>query len=90
MRRGPPFLLGILLALLPGCAADPFGAPPRVKTHGYRARATLKSDGVEKAAFDLAVFRDLRRKGPVDGPALIRAAGTLCSTATSTLCPRAT
>lgn len=71
MRRVPPFLLGILLALLPGCAADPFGAPPRVKTHGYRARATLKSDGVEKAAFDLAVFRDLRRKGPVDGPALV-------------------
>jgi hypothetical protein len=42
-----------------------------VKTHGYRARVTLKSDGVEKAAFDLAVFRDLRRKGPVDGPALV-------------------
>jgi hypothetical protein len=42
-----------------------------VKTHGYRARVTLKSNGVEKAAFDLAVFRDLRRKGPVDGPALV-------------------
>ena len=42
-----------------------------MKTHGYRARVTLKSDGVEKAAFDLAVFRDLRRKGPVDGPALV-------------------
>ena len=71
MRRVPFFFLGVLVALLPGCAADPFGAPPRVKTHGYRARVTLKSDGVEKAAFDLAVFRDLRRKGPVDGPALV-------------------
>lgn len=71
MRRVPPVLLGVFLALLPGCAADPFGAPPRVKTNGYRARVTLRSDGVEKAAFDLAVFRDLRRKGPVDGPALV-------------------
>ncbi len=71
MKRRPTFLLGVLLALLPGCAADPFGAPTRVKTHGYRARVTLRSDGVEKAAFDLAVFRDLRRKGPADGPALV-------------------
>ena len=71
MRRVAPLLLGVLLALLPGCAADPFGAPPRVKTHGYRARVTLRSDGVEKAAFDLAVFGDLRRKGPVDGRALV-------------------
>jgi len=71
VKRSPPFLLGILLSLLPGCAADPFGAPPRVTTHGYRARVTLKSDGVEKAAFDVAVLRNLRRKGPVDGPALV-------------------
>jgi hypothetical protein len=42
-----------------------------VKTHGYRARVTLKSDGVEKAAFDLAVLRELRRKGPAGGPALV-------------------
>ena len=32
---------------------------------------TLRSDGVEKAAFDLAVLRDLRRKGPEDGAALV-------------------
>ncbi len=57
--------------LLSGCSADPFGAPPRARTHGYRARVTLKTDGVEKAAFDLAVLRDLRRKGPADGPALV-------------------
>lgn len=71
MRRVPALLLGALLAVLPGCVADPFGAPQRVKTHGYRARVTLKSDGVEKASFDLAVFRDLRRKGAADGPALV-------------------
>lgn len=71
MRRVPALLLGALLAVLPGCVADPFGAPQRVKTHGYRARVTLKSDGVEKASFDLAVFRDLRRKGPANGPALV-------------------
>jgi hypothetical protein len=71
VKRSPPLLLGTYLALLAGCAADPFGAPPRAKTHGYRARVTLKSDGVEKAAFDLAVFRDLRRKGSEDGPALV-------------------
>ena len=64
MRQVPPVLLGVFLALLPGCAADPFGAPLRLKTHGYRARVTFKSDGVEKAAFDLAVLGNLRRRGP--------------------------
>jgi hypothetical protein len=64
-------LLGALLPLLPGCNADPFGAPPRPKTHGYRARVTLRSDGVERAAYDLAVRGNLRRKGPKDGPALV-------------------
>lgn len=71
MTRVPRVLVGAFLALLAGCAADPFGAPLRVKTNGYRARVTLKSGGVEKAAFELAVFRDLRRKGPADGPALV-------------------
>lgn len=71
MRRARPLLLGVVLAVLPGCVGDPFGAPQRVKTHGYRARVTLKTNGIEKAAFELAVFRDLRRKGPVDGPALV-------------------
>lgn len=71
MRRTSPFFPGLLVVLLSGCAADPFGAPPRARTHGYRARVTLKTDGLEKAAFDLAVLRDLRRKGPADGPALV-------------------
>ena len=70
-RIFPPLLLGALLSLLSGCHAYPFGAPPRAKTHGYRARVTLRSDGVEKAAYDLAVRGDLRRKGPKDGPALV-------------------
>jgi hypothetical protein len=59
------------MLLLPGCAADPFGAPPRVTTRGYRARMTLRIDGIEKASFDVAVHGDLRRKGPKDGPALV-------------------
>ena len=69
MRVVPCALLGAIL--LSGCAADPFGAPPRVKTHGYRARMTLRIDGAEKASFDVAVRGDLRRKGPKEGPALI-------------------
>ena len=70
-RVFPPLLLGALLPLLPGCHADPFGAPPRAKTHGYRARVTLRSSGVERAAYDLAVRGDLRRKEPKDGAALV-------------------
>lgn len=71
MRVSPSLLLAALLPFLPGCIADPFGAPPRPKTHGFRARVTLRSDGVERAAYDLAVRGDLRRKGPKDGPALV-------------------
>lgn len=70
----PPLFFGTFLGtllLLPGCAADPFGAPPRVKTHGYRARVTLRIDGSPKASFDIAVRGNLRRKGPKDGPALV-------------------
>jgi hypothetical protein len=70
----PPLFFGTLfvtLLLLPGCAADPFGAPPRVKTHGYRAQVTLRIDGTPKASFEIAVRGDLRRKGPKDGPALV-------------------
>ncbi|MDL2719144.1 MAG: hypothetical protein PT977_15485 [Acidobacteriota bacterium] len=65
------FLFFGTMLLLPGCAADPFGAPPRVKTQGYRALVTLRMDGAPKAAFDIAVRGDLRRKGPEDGPALV-------------------
>lgn len=60
-----------MVLLIAGCAADPFGAPPRVKKQGYRARVTLRIDGAPKAAFDIAVRGDLRRKGPTDGPALV-------------------
>jgi len=72
--RLPAFAVLSFLAttlLLPGCAADPFGAPPRVKTQGYRARVTLRIDGAPKASFDIAVRGALRRKGAADGPALV-------------------
>ena len=71
MRRAGRALLLLLVSFLSGCDADPFGAPPRVKAQGYRARVTLRIDGAEKAAFDIAVRGDLRRKGPKDGPALV-------------------
>jgi hypothetical protein len=67
----PSLLFGALLPLVPGCTADPFGAPPRPKTHGYRAHVTLRSDGVERASFDLAVRGDLRRKEPKEGAVLV-------------------
>jgi len=69
-RARAAFLCASML-LLSGCAADPFGAPPRVKTLGYRALVTLRMDGAPKAAFDIAVRGDLRRKGPADAPALV-------------------
>ncbi|MEO8584570.1 MAG: hypothetical protein ABI584_00265 [Acidobacteriota bacterium] len=65
------FLFFGTMLLLPGCAADPFGAPPRVKTEGFRALVTLRMDGTPKASFDIAVRGSLRRKGPADGSALV-------------------
>lgn len=70
-RRRTSFFLGTALLLLTGCTADPFGAPRRVKTHGYRARVTLRLDGAPKASFEIAARGSLRRKGPADGPALV-------------------
>ena len=64
-------LFGSGVLLFAGCSADPFGAPPRVSTRGYRAHVTLRMDGIEKASFDVAVRGNLRRKGPKDGPALV-------------------
>ena len=68
MRRA---CFGAIVLLVTGCSADPFGAPPRVKVQGYRARMTLRIDGAPKASFDVAVRGNLRRKGPEDGPALV-------------------
>jgi hypothetical protein len=68
MRRA---CFGAMVLLMAGCSIDPFGAPPRVKAQGYRARMTLRIDGAPKAAFDVAVRGTLRRKGPADGPALV-------------------
>lgn len=72
MRRlSTTLFFAALLPLLAGCTADPFGAPPRPRTHGYRARVTLRSDGVERASYELAVRGDLRRKEPKEGAALV-------------------
>ena len=59
------------LAVLAGCSSDPVGGPQRAATHGYRARVTFKTDGLETASYEIAARGSLRRKGLGDGPALI-------------------
>ncbi len=71
MRRTPPIVLALSLAVLAGCSTDPLGGPVRVSTHGYRARATFKTDGLETDSYEIAVRGPLRRKGLGDGPALV-------------------
>jgi hypothetical protein len=70
-RAGLRIPLAFAVLLFTGCAADPFGAPPRVETHGYRAHVTLRIDGTAKAEYEIAVRGDKRRKGAADGPALV-------------------
>jgi hypothetical protein len=76
MRRSASALLAACcavaaLAVLAGCSSDPLPGPPRAATHGYRARVTFKTDGLETASYEIAVRGALRRKGLGDGPALI-------------------
>jgi len=63
----------VSLLALAGCGKDVFGSPRRVKTHGYRARATVV-DARGERKFELAV-RDLnRRQAPLPnekGPVVI-------------------
>jgi hypothetical protein len=59
------------LAVLAGCSSDPVAGPARAATHGYRARVTFKTDGLETGSYEIAVRGDLRRKGLGDGPALV-------------------
>ena len=71
MSRGTlPGVLGVLcissVLILGACGGDPFGAPARVKTHGYRARVTSKISGKE-TSFQLAVRGENRRREPEDG-----------------------
>jgi hypothetical protein len=69
MRRSAALaILGLALA---GCSGDPLGGPVRVSTHGYRARVTFKTDGLETDSYEIAVRGPLRRRGLGDGPALV-------------------
>jgi hypothetical protein len=69
MRR--PAALAVLVLALAGCSCDPLGGPVRVSTHGYRARVTFKTDGLETDSYEIAVRGPLRRRGLGDGPALV-------------------
>jgi hypothetical protein len=69
MRR-PAVVLAAVLALS-GCSSDPVAGPARAATHGYRARVTFKTDGLETATYEIAVRGPLRRKGLGDEPALV-------------------
>jgi hypothetical protein len=74
MRPRPHLLAFGALAVLvagAGCSSDPVGGPARAATHGYRARVTFKTDGLETASYEIAVRGGLRRKGLGDEPALI-------------------
>jgi hypothetical protein len=63
--------LAALALALAGCSGDPLGGPIRVSTHGYRARVTFKTDGLETDSYEVAVRGPLRRRGLGDGPALV-------------------
>jgi hypothetical protein len=67
--REPAVLFAVLLGL--GCSGDPLGGPVRASTHGYRARVTLKTDGLETDSYEIAVRGPLVRKGLGDGPAIV-------------------
>jgi hypothetical protein len=72
MRHAAAPLSAALLALaLAGCSSDPVPGPARVATHGYRARVTFKTNGLETDSYEIAVRGALRRKGLGDGPALV-------------------
>ena len=64
-------LAAVLVLVLAGCSSDPLGGPVRASTHGYRARVTLKTDGLETDSYEIAVRGPLRRKGLGKGPALV-------------------
>ncbi len=63
--------LSVLLLLFVGCSGDPLGGPVRVSTHGYRARVTFKTDGLETDSYEIAVRGPLVRKGLGEGPAVV-------------------
>lgn len=70
-RHGKPAnpiaaLAFVALVSLAACGGDPFGAPARVKTHGYRARATQLT-GTKETHAQLAVRGEDRRREPEEG-----------------------
>ena len=57
-----------LVLLLAGCGSDFLGSPPRVKTDGFRAAASITEEGKTRT-FDVAVRDgDVRRELPAGSP----------------------
>lgn len=71
MRRPGAALVLLLPLALSACSSEPAAGPARAATHGYRARVTFKTDGLETDSYEIAVRGALRRKGLGDGPALV-------------------
>ncbi len=69
--RCPSAASAVFALALAGCSSDPVAGPVRAATHGYRARVTFKTDGLETDSYEIAVRGALRRKGLGDGPALV-------------------
>lgn len=67
MRKGTLLVLGLSVALA-ACGGDPFGAPARVKTHGYRAHGAQTKDG-RTAHWEVAARGENRRREPPPGTA---------------------
>ena len=69
MRRAGVAAASAAVLALAACGHDPFGTPVRVKTHGYRAHATLKEAGAVKSEWEIAVRGDDLRRAPAAGNA---------------------
>lgn len=68
-RRGSAAAFALpLVLLLAGCGSDFLGSPPRVKTDGFRASASITEEGASRT-FDVAVRGgDVRRELPATSP----------------------
>ena len=67
MSRAAALLGAVLAFASAGCGKNPFGSPARVRTHGYRAHATVKERGAVVGELEIAVRGEDRRRVPAPG-----------------------